>query len=103
MKAESNIMPVQPYTIDRSGDKAIVTFFCDVKKIEKDGGEAAWEYQTHELVVTDRPDLGEMIDDGYQQWLDAAVQASDQPCPPCLDERIDALEMAVLEMALGGY
>lgn len=103
MKAESNIMPQQPYTVDTRGAEADVTFFVNPIETERDG-ETVWEYDTYTLTVDDRPGLEAVIEDAYEDWLTYAIEeeARGGLPEPTLEDRVAALEAMELENILGG-
>ena len=102
MKAESNVMPQQPYTVDIRGAEADVTFFANPIETERDG-ETVWEYDTYTLTVDDRPGLEAVIEDTYEDWLVYAMeQEAYEAEPPTLEDRVAAIEAIELEKLLGG-
>ena len=102
MKAESNVMPQGPFSVDRRGGQADVTFFRNVKEEDQDGA-TIWHYDTHTLTVDDREDLEAIIEEAYEDWLVYAMEREAYEAEtPTLEDRVAALEAIELEKLLGG-
>ena len=102
MKAESNIMPQQPYTVDTRGAEADVTFFVNPIETERDG-ETVWEYDTYTMTVYDRPGLESTIEEAYEDWLVYAMEQEAYEAETItLEDRVAAIEAIELEKLLGG-
>lgn len=71
MRAESNIMPQQPYLIDARGEFSDITFFNNIKEAEDGEG---WAYDTYTLTVESRPDLDSIVEESYDEWLAYAME-----------------------------
>lgn len=104
MKSESNTKPTLAYAIDRRGDLADISFFENIEETIDESGEVKWSYDHYLLTVDFRPDLHDLIDDAYDDWLAMARATETTPTPPEPTEadRLAVLEMAMLEIIMGG-
>lgn len=90
MKAESNIMPQQPFAVDNRGDVSDVTFFKNPVEVQREAG-TAWEYEIYTLTTIARPALDALIEENYDAWLNAAIafEAAEHPQARTIEEKVE--------------
>lgn len=102
MKAQSNDKP-QPYIIERCEDRTDLVLNENTKEVRNEDGSISYEYDTYRMEIVYRDGIEQSISENFTEWVEFA-KAKEQPVPPTPTEqdRIDALESAVLELIMGG-
>lgn len=98
MRAESKILPPD-VKIETNGEYSDVILTENVETITRDD-QTAYQYDEYRISVIDRPGLQEAIEQNFSDWL--AYAKSQTVTPPTGEERLTALENAMLEQIMGG-
>lgn len=98
MKAESNMMPQQPFVVDKRGKLADITFFDEVEQIQTEEGKA-WQYQTYQMTIPYRDGLEPVIQEQYSLWLETAKASEvEVEKPKTIEERVESSEGKIATM-----
>lgn len=98
MRAESNVLPPS-VKIELIGEYSDVVLTENIEKITRDD-QTVYQYDEYRISIIDRPGLQEAIEQNFEDWL--AYAKSQTLTPPTGEERMTALENAMLEQIMGG-
>lgn len=105
MKVQGSAYPESIWIRNKELDYINVTLRKNVeeKQIEKEEGiETIYEYDEVTIKLIDRPNLEEYIQNNFDVLFDMGLQQEATPPLPTEEERIQAVEDALLILSLGG-
>lgn len=95
MKAESNIMPAEPFEIEQLGEVCNIRFFQNVETADPVEEDENVKYSYDEYLLTKvryRNNLQQQVSSSYQSWLELAIKKENEPKPKTDKEKILRLE-----------
>jgi len=105
MKVQGSAYPESIWIRNKELDYVNVTLRRNVeeKQIEREEGiETIYEYDEVTIKLIDRPNLEEYIQNNFDVLFDMGLQQEATPPLPTEEERIQAVEDALLILSLGG-
>jgi len=105
MKIQGSAYPENIWIRNKELDCVNVTLRRNVeeKQIEREEGiETIYEYDEVTIKLIDRPNLEEYIQNNFDVLFDMGLQQEATPPLPTEEERIQAVEDALLILSLGG-
>lgn len=105
MKVQGSAYPENIWIRNKELDSINVTLRKNVeeKQIEREEGiETIYEYDEVTIKLIDRPNLEEYIQNNFDVLFDMGLQQEATPPLPTEEERIQAVEDALLILSLGG-
>lgn len=105
MKVQGSAYPERIWIRNKELDYINVTLRKNVeeKQIEKENDvETVYEYDEVTIKLVDRPNLEEYIQNNFDALFDMGLQQEATPPLPTEEERLQAIEDAVLILSLGG-
>lgn len=68
------------FTVSREGDRAVIIFYTDIKEIQREDGETAWEAVSWTLESSWTDNIMERITEQQAAWLaEAQAEAYEEP------------------------
>ena len=105
MRVQGSAYPESIWIRNKELDYVNVTLRRNVeeKQIEREEGiETIYEYDEVTIKLIDRPNLEEYIQNNFDALFDMGLQQEAMPPLPTEEERIQAVEDALLILSLGG-
>ena len=105
MKVQGSAYPESIWIRNKELDYINVTLRKNVeeKQIEKENDvETVYEYDEVTIKLVDRPNLEEYVQNNFDALFEMGLQQETTPPLPTEEERLQAIEDAVLFLSLGG-
>ena len=105
MKVQGSAYPESIWIRNKELDYINVTLRKNVeeKQIEKENDvETVYEYDEVTIKLVDRPNLEEYVQNNFDALFNLGLQQETTPPSPTEEERLQAIEDAVLFLSLGG-
>lgn len=105
MKVQGSAYPESIWIRNKELDYINVTLRKNVeeKQIEKENDvETVYEYDEVTIKLVDRPNLEEYVQNNFDALFNLGLQQETTPPLPTEEERLQAIEDAVLFLSLGG-
>lgn len=105
MKVQSSIYPENIWVRKIELGDAYIKLRNNIveKEVENEGViDTIYEFDEVEVKIANRPNLIQYIENNFSSLFEKGIQEEAQFKHPTTEERLEALELAILEMILGG-